>query len=278
MAITFKSVLAAARAAILQTKTVSAGLTDETYYPDAGYDGFESFTVRLVEQDMVNCHATPTESRQTVYPSSGLFFSEFIVEPIPSQYKIPTSITPSNSTPASMSSGTAYEPNSAGYAIQSYQSITPATSGTQGSGTSFNSGMVKMSRGGYAYTSPHNLTQYTLWTNSSPTSAFASSTITLSDSVRNYPWFMVLFKNYRTDSESSAHNAYFYAIWGASSSGAKFGIVGTKNGTSYCRPIWYVSDTSVQIGGCYRLTSSAASGDLDNNYVTPIAVYGVKYN
>lgn len=277
MAITFKSVLAAVRAR-LQTKTVAAGLTDETYYPDAGYDGFESFTVRFVGQDFANNRATPTENMQTVYPSSGLFFSEFIVEPIPSQYKIPYSITPSNSAPASMSSGTAYEPDSAGYAIQSYQSITPATSGTQGSGTSFNSGMVKMSRGGYAYTSPHNLTQYTLWTNSNTSAEFASSQITLADSVRNYPWFMILFKNYRTDSNSDARNTYFYAIWEASSTGAKFGLVGTKNGTSYCRPVWYVSDTSVQIGGCYRLTGNNVTGNLDNAYAIPIAAYGVKYN
>lgn len=277
MAITFKSVLAAVRAR-LQTKTVYPGLVDKTYYPDAGYDGFESFTVRLVEQDFINNRATPTESEQTVRPSSG-FFSEFIVEPIPSRYKIPLPITPSDSAPASMSSDIAYEPDSAGYAIQSYQSITPASGGTQGSGTYFSSGMVKMSTSGYAYRSPHNLTNYLLWSNSNTSTSFATATISLTYSVRNYPWFLVKFKNYRTDSDSgNAFDTYFYAIWETTSSAVKMGLIGTKNGTSYARTVYYVSDTSVRIGDCYRLTSSNVTGAMDNNYVIPIAVYGVRYS
>lgn len=57
-----------------------------------------------------------------------------------------TSITPSNSSPASMSSGGLYTPSSSGYAISSYSSVTPSSSGT-----SFSTGITKMSKSGYAY-------------------------------------------------------------------------------------------------------------------------------
>ena len=60
----------------------------------------------------------------------------------------PTSITPSDSSPASMSAGTAYEPTVNGYAIESYSNVTPSSSGTY-----FASGIAKMLTSGYAYDS-----------------------------------------------------------------------------------------------------------------------------
>ena len=59
-----------------------------------------------------------------------------------------TEIGPSNLTPAPMTSGGFYEAMNSGYAIQSYSSVTPSTSGQY-----FSSGMVKMSSSGYAYSS-----------------------------------------------------------------------------------------------------------------------------
>lgn len=59
-----------------------------------------------------------------------------------------TPITPSDSSPVSMTSGETYEPTTNGYAIASYTSVTPTTSGAY-----FSSGMKKMSSSGYAYSS-----------------------------------------------------------------------------------------------------------------------------
>lgn len=106
MAITFKSVLSAARA-ILQSKTVTAGTSDITVQPDSGYDGL----------------------------------NEVIVEPTPS-----TAITPSNASPAAMTSGERYTPGANGYAIESYADVTPSSNGA-----AFSAGINKMSAAGYAY-------------------------------------------------------------------------------------------------------------------------------
>ena len=59
---------------------------------------------------------------------------------------LPTDITPSNSSPVALTANTPVNPTASGYAIESYQSKTPSSSGV-----SFNSGIVKMSSSGYAY-------------------------------------------------------------------------------------------------------------------------------
>ena len=248
MAITFKSVLAAARAAILQTKTVSAGLTDETYYPDTGYDGFESFTVRLVEQDFVNNRATPTESSQTVRPSSGLFFSEFIVEPIPSQYKIPTSIIPSDSAPASMSSGTAYEPTTAGYAIQSYSSTSKTPSSS--------------------------VTATSLWRNSNSGASFSGQQITLSQSMANFSYLRVAY-NVKTSSSENIwcliHRGDFQSCTGDDK--GRWAIGAFISSALYTRTMRYDSDTQINISTAYKNATNAHG--TSNAYLIPVEISGV---
>ena len=59
----------------------------------------------------------------------------------------PTPITPSDSTPAALTANTPVNPTANGYAIESQpQAVTPSTSGA-----AFNSGIVNMSSGGYAF-------------------------------------------------------------------------------------------------------------------------------
>lgn len=267
MAITFKSVLAAVRAR-LQTKTVAAGSVDETYYPDAGYDGFESFTVKFVGQDFANNRATPTESTQTVYPSSGLFFSEFIVEPIPSQYKIPTSITPSDSAPASMSSGAAYEPTAAGYAIQSYSSASKTPSS---SGASFSAGWNRMTAAGYAYSSRPSgqMSTTTLWTNPNTSASFADQTITLSQSLNNFQYIRIAY-NVRTSTSENVWEFYYRSDFQTcqGDTGPRMMI----GGANYVRGVRYISATSIGFSKAFYLNSSSYGSN--NSYVIPISVSG----
>ena len=88
---------------------------------------------------------TPSDSSPVILSPNNIY------KPDVSGYAVGsvTSITPSNSTPASLSTSYVYKPSESGYAIKSYQSITPSASGA-----AFNAGMVKMSAGGYACTSP----------------------------------------------------------------------------------------------------------------------------
>ena len=63
-----------------------------------------------------------------------------------------TSITPSNSSPVSMTANNNYKPSANGYAISSYDSVTPSSSGIY-----FSSGIKKMASSGYAYSSQQSL-------------------------------------------------------------------------------------------------------------------------
>lgn len=144
----FKSVLASARA-ILQSKTVTAGTDPLTISPDSGYDGMSQVTVNPTPTETAT--VTPTTSQQTVYPTSlDAHLSEVTVNAIPGEYVIPTSITPSNSSPVSMASGSAYKPSSAGYAIASYDTLTPSNTSPQSVSSG---GIYKASAGGYAISS-----------------------------------------------------------------------------------------------------------------------------
>ena len=81
-----------------------------------------------------------------------------------------TSITPSNSSPVSLSSGSNYSPTANGYAIDSYSSISPSSSGTY-----FSSGMKKMSSSGYAYDSQQSVCKV----GTATLSGSATTTVTL---------------------------------------------------------------------------------------------------
>lgn len=142
----FRSVLASARA-LLQNKTVTAGTSNISVQADSGYDGLDTVTVQPTPTEIGS--ATPTTSSQTISPSSGKHLSSVTVEAIPSEYVIPTDITPSNSSPVALTSGSAYKPDASGYAISSYSSVSPSSSPTTLSSDS----IYKMSSGGYAINS-----------------------------------------------------------------------------------------------------------------------------
>ena len=113
-------------------------------------------------------------------------------------YVAPTinNITPSNSSPVSMSSGSNYSPTASGYAISSYDNVTPTTDGTY-----FSSGMKKMASSGYAYSSQPS-PDYSMTLLGSFTLASTSQTSkTLSTSLAGY--------NYIIISQYALSNSYF---------------------------------------------------------------------
>ena len=209
-----------------------------------------------------------------------------------------TSITPSNSSPVSLSSGSNYSPTASGYAISSYTSKTPSSSPSSVSsgsiykmggsgyvidtyssitpsstGAYFSSGMKYMNSSGYAYSSQPQMTETTLWTNSSPTSSFASQTVTLSQDMDNFSYLKITVRASTTSdkrigviiSVSDFKNTV------TSGQGASLGICGGNSGTHARRAVAYTSDTQVWF------SNAASSGTSYNNTAIPVSISGLKY-
>lgn len=183
----------------------------------------------------------------------------------------PTNITPSNSTPVALTADTPVNPTASGYAIASYQSKTPSTSGV-----SFNSGMVKMSSSGYAYSGQPTLKATTLWTNSSPTTTFAEQSITLSQDIDNFAYIGI---KYRVSTTATSDETEILVTptnlkKSAATASAVRIIIGANNsgGNRYDRGIQYNSDTSLTISGAYRVNTSGSG----NNLAIPLYIYGYK--
>lgn len=77
-----------ARALNLDSKTVNPTTSVQNVTPDANYDGLSKVIVNAIQTQTKS--ATPTKSTQTITPASGKFLSSVTVNPIPSNYIIPT--------------------------------------------------------------------------------------------------------------------------------------------------------------------------------------------
>ena len=113
----------------------------------------------------------------------------------------------------------------------------------------------------------------TLWTNSSPTSSFATQTVTLSNGISNYSYIKIVYRASNTVEEES----YLYvpqAKMISSTETNDYNIVGLCNyGTSYryIRFAFYASDTSIKFSDCGRWKNNANG----NTICVPISIIGV---
>ena len=176
------------------------------------------------------------------------------------------SITPSNTSPASMSANSNYKPSQNGYAISSYDSVTPSSSGTY-----FSSGMKKMASSGYAYSSqPTVELEFTKIGEFNLTTKTAT-TKTLTDNLSNYRSILItqsaLVDGHSTY-ESGATSMYLLApisYFASQTSGIVCGFAAGASGSANMQTttITYVSNTQIQF------KQSATS---NRNYY----VYGIK--
>lgn len=84
-----------------------------------------------------------------------------------------TQITPSDATPVALVNGETYEMGGNGYAIESYDDVTPTAAGA-----AFLAGMNKMSAGGFAFSQMPSVSGYSL---AAKDTAAAAATKTLSN-------------------------------------------------------------------------------------------------
>lgn len=211
-----------------------------------------------------------------------------------------TPITPSNANPVALTSGVAVEPTTNGYAIQSYDNITPPSSpqaissgdilkmigngyviDTYSTATPSDSTPPQLSQGGiYIPTSNGYLyenqqggsTETVLWTNNSPSSNFAAQTVTLSQSIDNFDYIKITYRG-GTSNANEVHAIYPVSdirkmsnsnlIWGA--------MAGVNSSDKYGRYISYVSDTQISFS-----TSGNMAGSGTTNVATiPTQISGI---
>ncbi|MBO7430407.1 MAG: hypothetical protein J6U56_05275 [Spirochaetia bacterium] len=189
-----------------------------------------------------------------------------------------TSITPSNTSPVSMSANNNYKPTASGYAISSYSSVTPSSSGA-----SFSSGMVKMDGNGYAYSSrPSSGYNYgwnsstLLWNNGSSTSSFAAQTITLSQAFTNFRYIRIVF-NAATSKTTQASiivtkEDLQNSLWSDNTKPlVSFSGRAPSANAQFTRRIVYVSATQLQITDCYQFGAATTN----NSSTIPLYIYGL---
>lgn len=190
----------------------------------------------------------------------------------------PTSITPSNSSPVSLTANTPVNPTASGYAISSYTNRTPST--TNRSYTSLSSGTINriQTRTGYLYGAKptgRNLLSYTAGLNTDSTSwhtlALSSATTTAYDADGTGTGFL-LDENFAHCEDGgnivvdrAISTAYIAGIawYGRTSSGTTVysGVRMLKNGTVITGASAYgsSSDTSPSFR---RIATSFAVGDI----------------
>lgn len=129
-------------------------------------------------------------------------------------------------------------------------------------------------KGGGGYTP----TETTLWTNNSPTSAFTSQTLTLSDDINNYDYLKIRYAfsiSVQADvncNEIIIPVSEFKKSLNPSSANAIIGICGASSTTRYTRFVFYATDTSITVGSAI----TSGSSTTNNNAVIPLHVKGIK--
>lgn len=118
----------------------------------------------------------------------------------------------------------------------------------------------------------------TLWTNSSPTSSFATQTITLSDEISDYDFIKIVWA-ISTSETSQYQGVYFipadtFANY-LQAKNRSVGNLGMSNTSDYAytRNVFYASDTSIKFGNCYRVGTTTQA----NTICIPISVIGCRF-
>lgn len=113
-----------------------------------------------------------------------------------------------------------------------------------------------------------------LWTNPNPTSAFASQTITLNDSLANYSYYEVLYKTYK-DENIGYNTGKIPTNWGTNI----YGIINANDGgvRNRIRSVTINSSTQIGFASCSLInTKGDAYTFPDNDRLIPYKILGYK--
>lgn len=123
------------------------------------------------------------------------------------------------------------------------------------------------------------MTETVLWTNSAPTASFSARTVTLSDSLKNYKYFKVVYRS------SNTADIDFYVLFPVLGSDGEFmyyvgnsrakGCISynISSGTARQRRLYINNTDGTEVGftACQNVTSTTTV----NGALIPIAIHGV---
>lgn len=118
-----------------------------------------------------------------------------------------------------------------------------------------------------------NFNETTLWTNNSPTSAFAQQSVTLSDDFSNYDYIKINFRNNVGDATASEALISASAFAQTNDTFPNLTIRGRYSSTPYVRQVYRASANQITIATAYQMAGTGAS----NNAAIPTSIVGCKF-
>lgn len=186
-------------------------------------------------------------------------------------------IVPSDSQPVGLQVNSTYLAKASGYAIEnSPTTLTPNDSDPP----AIASGVIYKGGGaGFAVATKPTKTETTLWTNSSPTSTFANTTVTLSQSIENFDYIKFRIASTKSNTAESYQAESIFSVADVKRSTtttyAPQCIISSRStsGGQYVRRFLYESNTSLSISSGQQIAGTSGN----NNYVIPLSIVGIKY-
>lgn len=114
-----------------------------------------------------------------------------------------------------------------------------------------------------------------LWTNTSPTSAFAAQTILSNGVLANYDMFAIKFKEQSTSTGSSEFIFWYTKTSGSNVTTARW-VSRTGSNIFFNTRSFSLTDSGIQFYGGERNIQGSSSATANNAYMVPWAVYGLK--
>lgn len=114
-----------------------------------------------------------------------------------------------------------------------------------------------------------------LWQNSSPSTAYAASTVTLADSINNYRYLKIVFRlsTSLTDTFSSIVDTSNFDDTSISAGGTFAGSCASRIGqVVYCRRFCYSAANSIDFSIAHTVNTAGS----DNSNLIPIEIIGIK--
>lgn len=118
------------------------------------------------------------------------------------------------------------------------------------------------------------MTETQLWSNSAPTSNFSSGNRTLSQSVDDFKKIRVYCRLSKSNSTTTyvTYDVEEFKKYVLAGTNLAAGVAYRSPSISYARTFYYVDNTTIFFGSCYKLSTTSS----DDSLIIPTKVCGLK--